>query len=136
MLYDSYHRHSHTMTENRAPTDESIKILREMEEKVKQQVLCGIRLNDTDLDCYLWVEQDRSWDYPEWNIICKINDKQVHAKYTHITKTTLHLFGKYDYKTSVLQGIKKALSEAIADDLLFNSKFELPEKVLQKVDLC
>ena len=38
------------VTEKRAPTDESVKLLREMEQRAQEQVLKAISVNNTEVD--------------------------------------------------------------------------------------
>ena len=63
-MFDTVHRHQHTHVENRgpsridvtvkehrAPTDESVKLLRELEDKALQSILSTIKLESTPFDC-------------------------------------------------------------------------------------
>ena len=55
-LFNHTHHHSHhttishTVTENRAPTDESVKLLREMERKAESEVVQAIPVKNNTLE--------------------------------------------------------------------------------------
>jgi len=48
---DHRHTHDHKVTVNRAPTDESVRLLKEFREETLLSVLGGVRVSDTAIDC-------------------------------------------------------------------------------------
>lgn len=58
----TYERHDHThnttVVEKRAPTDESVKLLREMERAAQDSVIKSIRVNNCEIDCVIHVHRD------------------------------------------------------------------------------
>lgn len=66
-----------TVTEKRAPTDESVRLLKEMEAAALDKVLSAIPLKDNLLEGVL-VERDSFSDLQKWfMLILKINGKRV-----------------------------------------------------------
>ena len=52
------HRHTHYVTEKRAPTDESVRLLKEMEEKADGKRIASLRLPSNHLDGVVHFERD------------------------------------------------------------------------------
>jgi phosphatidate phosphatase PAH1 len=103
-------RHVH---EHRAPTDETIKLLREMEEKARAKVEKGIRLNDTKIDCFIYGRYEISSWCSHFKIIYKLNGN------THEVSKSIIADIDGTIKTDFLvQEMIRALSEDIAINLL------------------
>jgi hypothetical protein len=51
---DQHHHHRTEVHEHRAPTDESVRLLREMEQKMRDRVLDSIHVADTPLEFALY----------------------------------------------------------------------------------
>ena len=47
-----------TTTEYRAPTDESVRLLKEMEEKAREKIIDSFTVNDTHFECKFFQEMD------------------------------------------------------------------------------
>ena len=47
-----------TVTEKRAPTDESVRLLKEMEEKAREKIIDSFTVNDTHFECKFFQEMD------------------------------------------------------------------------------
>lgn len=79
---DSYSRSDVKVTENRAPTDESIKILKEMEEKSLDKLISITRL-DNNLFKATWHIFDNYLDN-SFNVCCRflLNEKEYNFKFS------------------------------------------------------
>lgn len=115
-MFDTYNRDTEFVTkevhEHRAPTDESVKILREMETAAQEKVLEAIRLENSAMDGVLHVmKQPLSGDYL-FKFIFSINGKKMTTDYT------VHEwdFQKNDY--AWVQGLITKVGETIAYEIL------------------
>lgn len=67
-----------TVTEKRAPTDESVKLLREMEEASKKEVIKSISVGGNGFDCVIHVFLDALSDTTKARAVFELNGvKQV-----------------------------------------------------------
>lgn len=69
------HQHNHTTTikEQRAPTDESVRLLREMEQKARDSVLQSVRVKDCPVDAVVHVHEDLLNGRTLFKVIYQIN---------------------------------------------------------------
>ena len=83
-----------TVTEKRAPIDESVRLLKEMEEKALEKIIASISVRDCQVECQILVEKwpiDRTNRYA---IIYSMNGKKgkvqavVHEEELKLGKTT------------------------------------------------
>lgn len=63
--------------EHRAPTDESVKLLREMEQKARDQVIEAIHVGDTTFECVLHTLKRPMDDSTELLAIFSMNGKKM-----------------------------------------------------------
>ena len=68
------------ITINRAPTDESVKLLREMEEKAEAEVIQAVRVGDTVFECVVQRRFDAMSDQTLWRAVFKLNGKTMTAE--------------------------------------------------------
>lgn len=52
------HHHTHQVTEQRAPTDESVRLLREMEAAARQAITDAVRVDDCVVDIVVHTQDD------------------------------------------------------------------------------
>lgn len=64
------------ITENRAPTDKSVQLLMEMEEKITQRLLGRIAVNDNSVNLEIAALRDVAWDNKIVRYRLTINGKQ------------------------------------------------------------
>lgn len=82
-MFDHYHAralqvNAHTtVTEKRAPTDEAIRILREMEKSSAEQVLKAQKLDNNLISATIWETRDPLEWKQKYKIIAKINGKNI-----------------------------------------------------------
>jgi hypothetical protein len=103
------HTHHHTTVEKRAPTDESVKLLREMEKCAKDEVDKSIRLNPNGFDCVVRSFYDGPTGDTIIRVIFALNGRRMEAEYVH---------HQYAYIQSLGAGVLKAVSERIAERAL------------------
>lgn len=106
---ESSHYHTHTVTENRAPTDESVRLLREMEQKSQEQVLKAIRVQNTEFDGVIHVIQHHIDATTIYKCVFSLNGKKMIAE--HIAKDC-------DDKESRVFGIRDAVAKEIANTVV------------------
>lgn len=74
------HYHTHdtdvTITENRAPTDESVRLLKEMEEAARNKITESTTVHNTEFTCKIHKYYDPVNDADMYKIIYTLNGKQ------------------------------------------------------------
>jgi len=98
-------RHVH---EHRAPTDESVKLLREMEDKAREQIIEAVHVGDTTFECVIHTYKQAIDMSTMWIAIYSLNGKKLTTKVT--------TGGMFIEKMSP-QAQVEALRDAIARDL-------------------
>ncbi len=68
-----------TITEKRAPTDDSVKLLREMEQKAKAEVIKSVSVGNSVFECVVHHAHDMMSDKLRWRAVFKLNGKQMTA---------------------------------------------------------
>lgn len=115
-MFDTYTRTTEFITkevhEHRAPTDESIKILREMELAAQQKVLEAIRLENCEIDGVLHcMKHTLSFDYM-FKFIFSVNGKKMCTDYS-VSEWDIQ---KNDFQW--VQGLITKVAETIAEEIL------------------
>ena len=67
--------------EHRAPTDASVKLLREMEQAAEAKVIEAVRVGNTSFECVVHREQDMMSDQVLFRAVFKLNGRQETADY-------------------------------------------------------
>lgn len=105
----SIHISQHSeVTEHRAPTDESVRLLREMEDAARKKVIDAIPLGNTDLDMKLLVEEDHSAMDVKFTLLMKINGQRRQCP------LALPEASRWMSKDERIAEIKKAAADALA----------------------
>ncbi len=77
---NSYHAHNHnshvSVTENRAPTDESVRLLKEMEAEARKKIIESTTVHNTEFTCKIHKYFDPVNDADMYKIIYTLNGKQ------------------------------------------------------------
>lgn len=68
-----------TIEEKRAPTDESVKLLREMEAKAEAEIVKAVQVSSQHFECVVHCALDEMSDQMRWRAIFKLNGKQMTA---------------------------------------------------------
>ncbi|WP_347220270.1 hypothetical protein [Chryseobacterium sp.] len=105
---------SHTsisVHEHKAPTDESVKLLAELEKKAQEKVDKAVRVGNTPIDVVIHTYDDWSNHHKKFAIHYKLNGKQYKVN----ESIPLHWL---DDEEGIARALIKALSEHIAINLL------------------
>jgi len=94
------------ITEVRAPTDESVRLLKEMEEAARKKVLDAVPIGNTNLDIKLLVESD-NFDVFACALMIKINGER------HKCKLSLPDSFRWMSRDERLAAIKQSAAEAL-----------------------
>ena len=70
-----------TVHEHRAPTDESVRLLREMEAKAKEQVIAAVHVGDTTFECVVHTMRYAEDGSTRFLAIFSLNGKKMTAEY-------------------------------------------------------
>lgn len=70
-----------SVTEQRAPTDESVKMLREMEEAVQKRLLDAVRVNDSGFEAVIHVNKNPYNDTTDLLAVFSLNGRKQTATY-------------------------------------------------------
>jgi methylphosphotriester-DNA--protein-cysteine methyltransferase len=65
-----------TVTEHRAPTDESVRLLKEMEEKAREKIIDSFSVKDTHFECKFFQEMDMTTQEMKYVVIYSMNGKR------------------------------------------------------------
>jgi hypothetical protein len=104
------------VTEKRAPTDESVRLLREMEEAVQKRMLAAIRVESTEFKCVVQVHENHMTDDRILMAIFSVNGQKMTAQYT---------MSHTDDVDTAVTGLRNAVAEKIANHIAsaFNKDF-------------
>lgn len=105
------HNHNHKVNIHRAPTDESVKLLKEMEEKAEKKITDAIRVQNSDIEIVVHHKYNYIHQQEQFAVIYKVNQKQ------EVVHVNCNMWENYQEK------ILKAVSEHIAVNLLSGVKF-------------
>ena len=70
-----------TVHEHRAPTDASVKLLREMEQAAEAKVVNAVRVGNTSFECVVHREVDNMNDQAVFRAVFKLNGKRDTAEH-------------------------------------------------------
>ena len=69
------------LTEKRAPTDDSVRLLKEMEEKARDKIIESISVRNSQIECQILKERDFMSAGTRYMIVYSINGKKSKVKY-------------------------------------------------------
>lgn len=72
-VVQEHHQHEHHVTERRAPTDESVKLLREMEAEARNAVVASVRVSNTHIDIVAHKHYDTLNDLDRYRMVYSLN---------------------------------------------------------------
>jgi len=99
--------------EHRAPTDESVKLLREMEAQAKSEVVDSIHLKDNTFDAKLYISKELMSLQRRYTIRFKLNNEKFEV---------VKLFDELNFDAfDALSEIHKAMSDKISAIILDKS---------------
>jgi hypothetical protein len=103
------HAHHTTIEENRAPTDESVRILMELEQAARNKIDASYRLNDNGFECVIQLFYEPETGDTHARVIFSLNGRKCEANHTHRQWDDIAAFGK---------AVHKAVSDRIAEECL------------------
>jgi hypothetical protein len=106
-----------TVNHKHAPTEESVKLLLEMEQAARDKVVQSIRLEDTPIDGVIHATDDVINMRRDYCVFVRIRGKQVEVRKS---------FDLQAEPEAVAQGLLQAVSERIAAELLAPAFARLP----------
>lgn len=98
-------RHTH---EHRAPTDESLKLLREMQDKARAEVERHVRLDNCEASAVIYRHHDLLVQQDKFKILYKLNGKQFDVMCD---------FDAWKHPHDTLQHAVLAIRDALAQDI-------------------
>ena len=111
---DQHHSHVYSVTEKRAPTDESVKLLKEMEKAAEEKLLGSIRIENCPIDCVIHAMKDSLNLDLNFLVRMKINGKTIDVRHTHRRSHA----GTEQDRQQIVDGLVSCVSERIARELL------------------
>lgn len=99
---------THKHVEHRAPTDESVRLLREMEAEIKASMTAALRIEDAKFECILHCYTDGYADTQKYMVVFSLNGHNM---------TVEHETPRFPEKPWVPELIEK-MAEKIAAEIL------------------
>ena len=115
------------VTENRAPTDESVKLLREMEQKAQEQVLKAISINNTEVEGVLHMMRNPLSCTYMFRFLYQINGKKMTTDYE------VNEFELPKYKW--IDGLINAVATDIAREILLTPFSNITKELNNEVSM-
>lgn len=97
------------INEHRAPTDDSVRLLREMEQKANENILKSTKVDNNLFTAVLHQMRDHLSDLDKYAVIFSINGKKIQV--FHDAKT-------WDKKEETLIAIRDTVAKEIANQIL------------------
>jgi hypothetical protein len=98
-----------TVNEHRAPTDQSVALLKDMEEAARSKVVESVKVGDATFECVVHTMRDCASDDTIAVAIFSLNGKKMEAKYRH----------RHDAnKVALMEGLRDEMAREIATHIL------------------
>ncbi len=101
-----HHTHKTEVVEKRAPTDEAVRLLQEMEAAARQRIIATIPIKDTLIDAVVMCEDSHLGYVRHFAVLAKFNGKQRDIKFDLDLEDCIDEFK-----------VARAVRNAIAEDL-------------------
>jgi hypothetical protein len=110
-----HHYHRSEVHEHRAPTDESVKLLREMEQAALDKIMATVRLEGCEVDCFVAQQRVEMVDEYQFFIRYKLGTRtqDLRVRYRH----KIH-FSAQEAREDAMIELRDALAKDIANGLL------------------
>ena len=95
---------------HRAPTDDSVKLLKELEEKAQAKVIEAVHVGDTTFECVVHAERDGPSDSVRLVAVFSLNGKKLTAKFEE------HIY-RFE-RRAAFEGLRAAIAAEIAQQIL------------------
>lgn len=106
-----------TVNEHRAPTDESVRLLKEMETAARDKVVQSIRLEDSPIDAVVHAQDDFANNRRNYCVFVQIKGRRIEVR------KSFDMSAKPD---AVALGLLQSVSERIAAEILAPAFSKLP----------
>jgi hypothetical protein len=105
-----------TVTEKRAPTDESVRLLKEMEEKALEKIVNSISVRDCQVECQILVEKSYLNQSNHYVVVYSMNGKKGKVQ------LMVHEYELRDGPETVIAGrLRDLLAKDIATMMIGNA---------------
>lgn len=130
-MFDAFHIHptrevardvNVTVTEKRAPTDESVRLLREMEQKAEQRIEQTARVEDCDFDIVIHRRHDAMNVEDQFALIYRVNGRKVRVDHHFRPKAAER---RDEERERLAQELRQALADSIAVEVLSRAKLPM-----------
>lgn len=106
-----------SVTHKHAPTDESVRLLREMEQAARDKVVQALRLEDSPIDGVVHAHDDFLSQRREFCVLVRVNGRQLEVRRS---------FNFSAADEEIADGLLMAVSQRIAAELLSKAFSKLP----------
>ncbi|WEM00084.1 MULTISPECIES: hypothetical protein [Delftia] len=106
---DQRHYHDTTIKEFRAPTDESVRLLKEMEAEAEKKILGSVRIQNSQIDCVVHSRKNVLRLDIDFIVQLKINGKDIKVE---------HKVSEFTARDEVAHGLMDLVGKRIAAELL------------------
>jgi len=114
-MFNTYHTHQNssvsvekTVHEHRAPTDESVRLLREFEQAARDKILDSVRVTDSLFDGLLHYQHDYLNLKKLFACVIKLNGKKITARFECDESLS---------REQIILGIRDAIAREIANQI-------------------
>lgn len=107
------------VTERRAPTDESVRLLKEFEEKAESRRIDAIKVGDTTFECVIHSERDHASGDAVWWATFSLNGKKLQAQHRA-------QYDALDAKQEHIVALRDAIAREIATHVLAQAIDRMP----------
>jgi hypothetical protein len=112
-----YESRTTTVTEKRAPTDQSVNLLKEMEAAARQKIVNSIRVDNTEFKCVIHSYENYISGTNKFMVIFKLNGKQTDLEIETSTFKT-----REETSEIIWQKVSESIAAQIGREL--NKSFE------------
>jgi hypothetical protein len=113
-----------SVTEQRAPTDASVKLLREMEQAAKNQVIQAVSVGNTTFECVVQAAREDWSDLLKFRAVFKLNGKQMSTDH-EVAGHDIRLKNKS--KADIVAELRDKVAKVIAGEVLTDAYRDLHE---------
>ncbi len=104
-----YHYHNHTVTEKRAPTDEAVKLLREMEQAARDSIIAAVSVVDNNFKGAMHIWRDPISCLNRYMFIYTMNGKR--------SEIPVDVYDHYTLEQNI-EAVIEAVAKRVAIDML------------------
>ena len=120
------------ITEKRVPTDDSVRLLREMEAAAREQVIEAISVGDTAFECVVHYQQRmmEDKDKDELVAIFSLNGRKMEARFIQDRGARLM---QMRWRHELVDGLIEAVAKKIATEILRGALSQMQNQVGSRI---